>query len=111
MLALYSLLVISELLSPYGFSWKYNSNYFFLNPVPAFYFYEGPAVIASFIAFLGCGFDQRLSAGQPVLRDDHQSSSRIAGSILQGSLLLVCFAWALAYLVSYIAWLITPPGV
>jgi hypothetical protein len=111
MLALYSLLVISELLSPYGFSWKYNSNYFFLNPVPAFYFYERPAVIASFIAFWAAVLISGYLLGQRVLRDDHQSSSRTAGRILQGSLLLVCFAWALSYLVSYIAWLITPPGV
>jgi hypothetical protein len=111
MLALYSLLVISGLLSPDGFSWDYKFQLFFLNPVPAFYFYRRPAVIASFIAFWAAVLISGYLLGQTVLRDDHQSSSRIAGRVLQGSLLLLCFAWAVSYLASYIAWLITPLGV
>lgn len=111
MLVLYSLVVMSSLLSPYGFSWDYKFQLFFLNPVPAFYFYRRPAVIASFIGFWAAVLISGYLLGQTLLRDDHHPSSRIAGRLLRGLLLLLCFAWALSYLVSYIAWLITPLGV
>lgn len=112
MLAFYSVLfVISVITSSDGFSWDYKFHLFFLNPVPAFYFYGRPAVIASFIAFWAAVLISGYLLAQTVLRDDHRSSSRIAGRILQGSFLLLCFAWVLSYLVSYIAWLITPLGV
>ena len=122
MLALYSLFVISGLLSPYGFSWDYKFELFFLNPVPAAllalllnsFFSVTPALfdratIGFFLSFWVVTFVSGYLLWHTVLRDNlRQPHSHIAGRVLRGFLLLVCFAWALFYLVSYIAWLRTP---
>jgi hypothetical protein len=113
MLALYSLFVMSGLLSPYGFSWDYHYRLFFLNPVPGFLNVASrPAIVGFFLSFWVATFVSGYLLWQTVLRDDHhRPSSRIAGRLLRGLVLLLCFAWALCYLVSYIAWLITPLGI
>ncbi len=125
MLGLYSLYVISELLSPSGFSWEYKFELFFLNPVPAAllallfesFFSVTPslfdrATIGIFLSFWVATFVSGYLLWQTVLRDNHRRpNSHIAGRVLRGFLLLVCFAWALFYLVSYISWLRTPLGI
>jgi hypothetical protein len=123
MLVLYSLLILHDLLSPVEFS----SRYIFaelLNPIPFAYFlmvfttelpfdlrFVDYAEIASLVGFWGAtaisGYLLWLTVWLKGLR---QPSSRIAGQRLRGLLLLICFAWAYIYLVTYIGFLVTPFG-
>jgi hypothetical protein len=124
MLAVYSFYVISELMSPSGFAWKYKFELFFLNPVPTAllallldsFFSVTPslfdrATIGIFLSFWVVMFVSGYLLWQALLRDNHrQPHSHIGVRVLPG-VLLVCFVWALFYLVSYISWLITPLGI
>ncbi len=115
MLGVYSLLILLELLTPDGFSWYFRFDLFFLNPIPAFFFSDfffwRPAAIGSFLSFWVSTFVSGYLLWQMVWREDHRRlSSRTASQPLRGLPLLICFAWAFCYLLSYIAWLMTPWG-
>jgi hypothetical protein len=93
---------------------------FFLNPVPAAilavlldsFFFVKRATIGFFLSFWVAMLVSGYLLWQTVLRDNHrQPHLHMAGRALRGFLLLVCFAWALFYLVSYISWLRTPLGI
>ena len=122
MLGWYSLVVLDDLLSPYGFHWSVVFERF-LNValaslvVPRFspdlsYDLFGLMIFALPIVFWSATFASGYVLWQAVWREDHQQpTSRIAMKRLRGLLLLVCFAWAFCYLVSYIAGLMTPLGI
>ncbi len=114
MLGWYSLFVIGRLLSPYGFSWDFRFDLFFLNPIPIAFFYSDffswrPAAVGFFVSFWAAILFSGYLLWQTVWRADHQqSSSRVASRL--GLLLLILFAWVFMYLVTYIAWVTAPWG-
>jgi hypothetical protein len=121
MLGWYALL-LRALLSPDGsFSWEFFFEHLFnwmlaslLAPFFSFDFWNafvGPANIALLVGFWAATFASGYLLWQTVWREDHhQPSLHIARRLLRVLLLLICFAWAFCYLVSYIAELITPWG-
>ena len=124
MLGWYSLFVIGGLLSPEGFSWDFRFIPFFLNPIPAAFvaslprafFFVDPslllalATIGFFLSFWVATFVGGYMLWQTVWRKDyHRASSRIA-RVPRGLLLLILFAWAFVYLITYIGWVTAPWG-
>jgi hypothetical protein len=92
---------------------------FFLNSTPYYYFRYSVVsgryfhvLVGSFIGFWVAEFVSGYLLWQAVWSEgDHRSSPRIAGQRLRGLLLLICFAWAFFYLVTYFAALSTPLGI
>ena len=123
MLGWYSLVVLDGLLSPYGFHWSVVFERFLNVALASFVvpplfppdFSHDLFVLMIFalpIGFWAATFASGYLLWRAVWREDHdRPTSRIVVQRLQGLLLLVCFAWAFCYLVSYIAGLTTPLGI
>jgi hypothetical protein len=126
MLGWYSLFVMGRLLSG-GFSWNFRGIPFFLDPFSAIFalipfvsFSVDASIlfplmfladIGFFLSFWVATFVSGYLLWQTVRRADHrQPSSRAANSPLRGLLLLIFFAWAFVYLVTYIGWVTAPWG-
>lgn len=121
MLGVYSLLILHDLLSPVSWSDVFGD---FLNPLPFAYFltlftmelpfdlrFVDCADIASLVGFWAATAISGYLLWLTVRRKGHrQPSSRIGSRRLRGLLLLVSFAWAYIYLVTYIGFLVTPFG-
>jgi hypothetical protein len=120
MLGLYSLLVYG-LWSPHKFPWSLLFE-FFLNLLLVIYFVssfslgraydlQGLALIAFLIGFWAATFVSGYLLRRTVWREDHrQPALRVARQRLRGLFLLIAFAWALIYLVTYIGTRMIPFG-
>jgi len=121
MLGLYSLIALMDFLSPLQLSWKFvfesflnvilaglTVSFFFSDPSNDFF---APAILAFIAGFWAATLISGYSLWQTVWREDRrQPVSRVAGQRLRGLLLLIAFAWAVIYLVTYIVTLLIPFG-
>lgn len=118
MLGWYFLVVLDDLFSPYGFqlSWVLER---FLNIIPYFllpfslvsgHYFD--VLFGFFAGFWTATVVSGYLLWRTIWREEHhQPLSRIAGRLPRTLLLLLCFASSYCYLVTYIAWLITPLGI
>lgn len=112
MLGLYFRLLLLGFSGSFFFKLLLNSTpyYFFRYSVVTGHYFH--VLVGSFIGFWIATFVSGYLLWQAVWRqDDHPASSRVAGQRLRGLILLICFAWAFFYLVTYFAELSTPLGI
>jgi hypothetical protein len=121
MLGLYSLIALVDFLSPLQLSWSFVFESF-LNVLLAgltvsFFFSDpsvdlvAPVILASLVGFWAATLISGYLLWRTVRREDHrQPASCVAGQRLRGLLLLIAFAWAVIYLVTYIGTLLIPFG-
>jgi hypothetical protein len=121
MLGLYSLVILDGLLSPYGFSWNVVFERFFnvvlaaliavlFSPYVSFELF-GLMIVTLPIGFWAAAFASGYLFWRTVWHEGrHQASSRVTRQRRRGVLLLVFFAWAFIYLVTFIGGLMAPWG-
>ncbi len=121
MLGVYSLVILDGLLSPYGFSWNVVFERFFnvalaaliavlFSPYISFELF-GLMIVALPIGFWAAVFVSGYLFWRTVWHEDRgQASSDVTRQRRRGALLLVVFAWAFIYLVTFINGLMAPWG-